>query len=188
MSVDRQTFFDIMASYPSGVAIVTTLDEDGEPKGLTTTAVASVSAEPPLLLACIDLTSRTLPALRAGGRFLVNFMREGRSELCRLFASKRDDKFDHVAWRATASGMPLLHDDAFAWAECVTVQEIEAGDHVLLLGQVEDGWSASDDERPLLYYRRSWGVWTPTHGASPGRAVPRIEVSGRDLRWEGAEL
>ena len=50
MTVNRQTFFDIMASFPSGVAIVTTLDSDGTPRGLTTTAVASVSADPPLLL------------------------------------------------------------------------------------------------------------------------------------------
>src|SRR3989442_1370034 len=66
MPVDRETFAEIMASFPSGVAIVTTLDEAGEPKGLTTSAVASVSAEPPLLLVCVDFTSRTLPALRRG--------------------------------------------------------------------------------------------------------------------------
>src|SRR5205085_6098345 len=123
MPVDRTTFAEIMASFPSGVAIVTTLDESGEPKGLTTSAVASVSAEPPLLLVCVDFTSRTLPALRAGGRFLVNFMRAGTAELCRRFASKAEDKYGSVAWRPTESGMPLLYEDAIAWAECVTVQE-----------------------------------------------------------------
>src|SRR5438093_11602460 len=121
-----------MASYPAGVAIVTTLDTDGTPRGLTTTAVSSVSADPPLLLVCIDLASRTLPALREGGRFVVNFLREGRSELATTFASKRDDKFEQARWRRTASGLPLLHEDALAWAECVTVEEIERGDHVIL--------------------------------------------------------
>src|SRR5438552_17456767 len=111
-----------MASYPAGVAIVTTLETDGTPRGLTTTAVSSVSADPPLLLVCVDLTSRTLPALRAGGRFVVNFLREGRAELARLFASKRDDKFEHVSWRASASGIPVLEDDAPAWAAGVTVR------------------------------------------------------------------
>src|SRR3989442_3864892 len=134
MPVDRETFAEIMASSPSGVAFVTTLDEAGEPKGLTTSAVASVSAEPPLLLVCVDFTSRTLPALRAGGRFLVNFMRAGTAELCRLFASKAEDKFAAVAWRPTESGMPLLHEDAIAWAAGVTVQEVEAGDPVVLVG------------------------------------------------------
>ena len=117
MPVERDLFVEIMASYPAGVAIVTTLDADGTPRGLTTTAVSSVSAEPPLLLVCVDLTSRTLPALRAGGRFVVNFLREGRSELARTFASKTEDKFEGVEWSPTAAGLPVLHEDALAWAD-----------------------------------------------------------------------
>src|ERR1051325_4273528 len=119
MPVDRESFLEVMASFPSGVTIVTTLDEFGAPHGLTTSAVPSVSAQPPLLLVCVDFTSRTLPALRAGGRFLVNFMRAGTADLCRLFASKAEDKFAEVVWPASASGMPHLHEDAIAWAECV---------------------------------------------------------------------
>jgi flavin reductase (DIM6/NTAB) family NADH-FMN oxidoreductase RutF len=186
--VDRDTFVEIMASYPAGVAVVTTLDTDGTPRGLTTTAVSSVSAEPPLLLVCVDLTSRTLPALRAGGRFVVNFLREGRSELARLFASKAEDKFAGVEWRPSATGMPVLEADALAWAECVTVHEIEPGDHVVLLGQVEVGESAADEDAPLMYYRRSWGVWKPAPREMPSRQIPALEVSGQDLLWEGAEL
>jgi flavin-dependent trigonelline monooxygenase, reductase component len=159
MAVGRETFLEIMASFPAGVTIVTTLDEFGSPKGLTTSAVASVSAEPPLLLVCVDFTSRTLPALRAGGRFLVNFMRAGTADVCRLFASKSEDKFAEVEWRASASGMPHLYEDAIAWAECVTVQEVEAGDHVVLLGSVEAGAPAAPGEQPLVYYRRAWGAW-----------------------------
>jgi len=187
--VDRDTFLEIMASYPAGVAIVTTLDADGTPRGLTTTAVSSVSADPPLLLVCVDQTSRTLPALREGGRFVVNFLREGRAELARLFASKRDDKFDDVSWRPGANGIPVLEDDALAWAECVTVQEIEPGDHVVLLGRVEEGeGAAADADAPLMYYRRSWGVWRPAPRGIERRAVAGLEVSGQDLLWEGAEL
>jgi len=186
--VERDLFVEIMASYPAGVAIVTTLDADGTPRGLTTTAVSSVSAEPPLLLVCVDLTSRTLPALRAGGRFVVNFLREGRSELARSFASKAEDKFDGVTWSPTSAGLPVLHEDALAWAECVTVHEIEPGDHVILLGQVEEGAHAGDDDAPLMYYRRSWGVWKPASRGAGSRKIPALEVSGQDLLWEGAEL
>jgi flavin reductase (DIM6/NTAB) family NADH-FMN oxidoreductase RutF len=186
--VDRDTFGEIMASYPAGVAIVTTVDADETPRGLTTTAVSSVSADPPLLLVCVDQMSRTLPALRAG-RFVVNFLREGRSELARLFASKRDDKFEHAAWRRSASGIPVLEDDALAWAECVTVHEFAAGDHFVLLGQIEAGASSAvGEEAPLMYYRRSWGVWRPAPRGIERRQVPALEVSGQDLLWEGAEL
>ena len=190
MTLDRQSFFDVMASFPSGVAIVTTATPDGTPRGLTTTAVCSVSADPPTVLVCVDLGSRTLTALRASRRFVVNFIGEGRSELCLLFASKEPDKFARVAWRPTAAGIPLLHDDVLAWAECTTVHELEVGDHVLFVARVEDGGVQPELEPPLMYYRRSWGVWSPAQEPSepdPVR-IPSREVSGRDLRWQGAEM
>jgi flavin reductase ActVB len=178
-----------MASFPSGVAIVTTLAEDGAPRGLTTTAVCSVSAEPPTILVCVDLASRTLAALRASRRFAVNFVGEGRSELCLLFASKAEDKFARVTWRPTDSGMPLLADDVLAWADCATEHELEVGDHVLIVARVEAGGVQPELEPPLMYYRRSWGVWSPAHegGEADQMAIPAIEVSGRDLRWQGVE-
>jgi flavin reductase (DIM6/NTAB) family NADH-FMN oxidoreductase RutF len=188
--IDRQAFFEVMASFPSGVAIVTTVAPDGVPRGLTTTAVCSVSADPPTIVVCVDRGSRTLAALRASRRFVVNFVGEGRSELCMLFASKQEDKFARVSWQPTADGMPLLNEDVLAWAECTTVRELEIGDHVLLVAGVEDGGVQHELEPPLMYYRRSWGVWSPVQEPTEQDpvAIPAMEVSGRDLRWQGAEF
>ena len=111
-----------MSAFPTGVAVVTTLDADGEPRGLTTNALCSVSAEPPLLLVCVDKESRTLPALLHSRRFVVNFLAERRDELARLFASKTDDKFGGVAWEPGLGGMPCLREDSLAYAECETEQ------------------------------------------------------------------
>ena len=190
MPIARETFFEVMASFPSGVAIVTTVGTDGAPRGLTTTAVTSVSAHPPTVLVCVDLGSRTLAALRATRRFVVNFVGHGRSALCLLFASKADDKFDRVSWRATGSGLPLLHEDVLAWAECSTVHDLEVGDHVILVARVEDGAFVPELGPPIMYYRRSWGVWSPVHGVDEPEpvAIGAIEVSARDLRWQGAEF
>ena len=190
MPIGRQSFFEIMASFPSGVAVVTTLWPDESPCGLTTTAVSSVSAHPPTVLVCVDLASRTLTALRARRRFVINFMGEGRSQLCLHFASKAHDKFANVSWERTSSGLPLLHDDVLAWAECTTVHDLEVGDHVILVAQVEEGGVAPEREPPLMYYRRSWGVWSPAQEPSEPEpvAIRAMEVSGRDLRWQGAEL
>jgi flavin reductase (DIM6/NTAB) family NADH-FMN oxidoreductase RutF len=162
MAIDRQQFVEIMASFPSGVAIVTTLDAEGAPRGLTTSAVSSVSAEPPLLLVCVDRGSRTLPALQHAKRFVVNFMADGRAELCLKFASKEEDKFAQVEWQPNRHGLPILHRDAIAWAECLAAEEIEAGDHLIMLGLVEEGRPPAADAVPLMYYRRSWGAWKPT--------------------------
>ena len=150
-----------MSAFPTGVAIVTTLDENGEPKGLTTNAICSVSADPPMLLVCVDKTSRTLAALRHARRFVVNFMSDGCADLCALFASKADDKFAAVAWEPGLGGVPCLVEQALAIAECRTEQELEAGDHLVLTGVVEAGRPPDPERVPILYYRRSYGS-TPT--------------------------
>jgi len=161
MAVDRDEFLAIMSAFPTGVAIVTTLDEQGEPKGLTTNAICSVSADPPMLLVCVDRTSRTLAALRHARRFVVNFMSDGSAELCARFASKVDDKFAGVSWEPGLGGVPLLTGDALAIAECRTEQELEVGDHLILTGFVEAGRPPDPERVPILYYRRTYGS-TPT--------------------------
>ena len=158
--LDRAQFFAIMGAFPTGVTIVTTLDNDGQPKGLTSNAVCSVSAEPPLLLVCVDKRSQTLPALQHSRRFVVNYLSAGRDELANLFASKEPDKFADVAWRQARNGMPLLHEDSLAHAECSIVQEIDAGDHIVFLGQVDDGEPPMPASQPLMYFRRTYGTWS----------------------------
>ena len=157
MPVSREEFVAIMSAFPTGVAIVTTLDEQGVPKGLTTNAVCSVSADPPMLLICVDKTSRTLAALRHARRFVVNFMSDNGAEVCALFASKADDKFAQVMWEPGLGGVPLLTADALAIAECRTDEEIEAGDHLILLGVLEAGRPPDPERAPILYYRHAYG-------------------------------
>jgi flavin reductase (DIM6/NTAB) family NADH-FMN oxidoreductase RutF len=156
VTVERSDFFAIMSAFPTGVAIVTTLEPDGTPRGLTTNAVTSVSAEPPILLVCVDRNSRTLPALQHSKRFVVNFMRDDCAELCALFASKADDKFAQVAWTPGLGGVPVLHEGAVAHAECSTLEELEIGDHVVVTGLVEAGAPPDPDQVPIVYFRRSY--------------------------------
>ncbi|HEV7665806.1 MAG TPA: flavin reductase family protein [Chloroflexota bacterium] len=157
--MDRATFFAIMGAFPTGVGIVTTVDENNEPKGLTTNALCSVSAEPPLLLMCVDKRSNTLPSLQHTRKFVVNYLSEGRGDLANLFASKEPDKFKGIAWRPASNGMPWLHNDTISHAECTISQEIDAGDHVVFLGEVEDGQPPAPGTKPLMYFRRTYGTW-----------------------------
>jgi len=156
MPVDRSTFFQIMSAFPTGVAIVTTLEPDGTPRGLTTNAVTSVSADPPILLVCVDQDSRTLPAIRRSRRFTVNFMRDDHAEICALFASKAEDKFASVAWTPGLAGVPILHEGAVAHAECIVFEELEIGDHVVVTGQVEAGAGPRPDDVPIVWFRRGF--------------------------------
>ena len=162
MPVTRDEFLVIMSAFPTGVAIVTTLEPEGTPRGLTTNAMTSVSAEPPIILVCVDRNSRTLPALLHTKRFVVNFMRDDCEEICRLFASKADDKFEHVAWTPGIGGVPILHEGAVAHVECATLEELEVGDHVVVTGLVEAGSPPAPSDVPIVYFRRSFSS-APTH-------------------------
>jgi len=167
-TVDKASFFAIMGAFPTGVTVVTALDDNGEPRGLTSNAISSVSAEPPLVLVCVDKRSNTLPALRHSRRFVVNFLSNGRGDLSNLFASKAADKFADVAWRPAGNGMPWLHVDSLAHAECTTEQEIDAGDHVILIGRVTGGQPPSPRTQPLMYFRTTYGTWQEPDGFTRG--------------------
>ena len=156
--LDRETFFALMGAFPTGVTVVTALDAAGLPRGLTISSVCSVSADPPLALVCVDKKSNTLPAIRHSKRFAVNYLLFGREDLSRLFASKDPDKFAAVAWRPAGNGMPWLNEDTLGLAECTVTQEVDAGDHVVVIGRVDGGRRPEPGSRPLVYFRKRYGT------------------------------
>lgn len=159
--IDGETFRRVMGAFPAGVAVVTAHDAWGRPRGLTTTAVTSVSLDPPLLLVCVDLNSRTLPAIRHTGGFAVNIIDARFADVAMVFASKVDDKFADLDWRLGVHGSPLLHDHSLAWAECRTERELVLGDHVVFVGEIVHGGTHVEERFPLTYFRRGFGRWIP---------------------------
>jgi flavin reductase (DIM6/NTAB) family NADH-FMN oxidoreductase RutF len=157
-TLDRATFFGLMSAFPSGVTIVTTLDERALPRGLTCTATCSLSAEPPLLLVSLDKRSGTLAAIRASRRFIVNYLLAGRGQLSNQFATTGIDRWKDVAWRASRHGIPVLHADSLAYVECRLVNTIEAGDHTVVIGRVEGGRAPAPGTQPLIYFRRTYAT------------------------------
>ena len=159
--MERTTFFEIMTSFPTGVAVVTTANRAGTPFGFTSNAVSSVSDEPPMLLVCVARTSRTLPALLEARGFLVNFMGEGSEDACTMFASKAApaEKFASVEWTPSPEGFPLLHTLSVAHLTCRTEHELEAGSHVVFIGRVVDGAVTDHVRHPIAYFRRAYRSW-----------------------------
>jgi flavin reductase (DIM6/NTAB) family NADH-FMN oxidoreductase RutF len=152
-----QLYRDIMSCFPTGVAIVTAHENGSRPRGLTLSAFCPVSLDPPLVLVCIDKTSNTLPALQESGGFTVNFLAGGREHLAVLYASKAEEKFEGIAWSRpdTPEGGPVLHEDCAAYAVCVTREAIEAGDHWVFIGEVQEG-AVIEGRLPLVYHRRAF--------------------------------
>jgi flavin reductase (NADH) len=161
VTIDRDDFVEVMTSFPSGVAVITTIDSAGAPWGLTTNALSSVSADPPMLLVCVAKTSRSLPALLERKGFLVNFMGVGSEETCSRFASKAPaaEKFRTTAWELSPGGHPRLTEDSVAYADCSTDREIEAGSHLILVGKVTGGAVTAPDREPIAYFKRAFRGW-----------------------------
>ncbi len=159
MPIGSEQFREIFGSFPTAVAIITAVDEQGEPRGFTCNAVCSVSVTPPLLLISVDKRSQTLPALESSQAFVVNFLSASGQEASQVFAGKGQDKFTHVRWLPSeaAGGAPILSDTALAYAECRVVQTVEAGDHWLFIGQVEGGDTHARE--PLLYCKGEYSIW-----------------------------
>lgn len=152
MTTAEQRFREVMGHFATGVAVVACDGPDG-PSGLTTSAVASVSLDPPLLLVCFDNGSRTLEAVRGAGRFSVSVLREGQEQLALLFASKATmaEKFAAAGHRLEA-GLPVL-DDALAWITCDVRALLPGGDHTIGVGAVTATGTDPDGGRPLLHHR-----------------------------------
>jgi flavin reductase (NADH) len=151
-ALSYEEFRAVMGSFASGVSVVTTMDEEGTPYGLTCSAVCSVSAGPPLLLCCVRAPSRTLDTLRKRGLFAVNFLDSQARELSELFAGRVTDKFALADWMpGPALGMPVL-DRTVAHAECEVHEAVDAGDHVVVLGRLLGG-RVDTGRFPLGYWR-----------------------------------
>jgi 3-hydroxy-9,10-secoandrosta-1,3,5(10)-triene-9,17-dione monooxygenase reductase component len=124
-----------MAMLPTGVTIVSAAGRDG-PAGATANAVASLSLRPPLIVACLDRSSRTLGAVRASGGLGVSVLAADQAELALAFATKaaHAEKWREVA-HSTHGGVPVL-DRAVVWAACRLRALHDGGDHEIAVGEV----------------------------------------------------
>jgi flavin reductase (DIM6/NTAB) family NADH-FMN oxidoreductase RutF len=149
-------FRSFMSCFPTGVAIVTSLDAHGRPHGMTCTSLTSVALSPPTLLVCLDHRSGTLRAVRESAAFAVNLLLEDAVAVARLFASATAERFARVAWHPSPLlGTPWLRDCTVAAVECRVVRRQAVADHDVVIAEVIA--AAQRDDTPLVYGLRQFG-------------------------------
>jgi flavin reductase (DIM6/NTAB) family NADH-FMN oxidoreductase RutF len=146
---DPARFRAAMSALPTGVTVVAARGADG-PAGATANAVASLSIEPMLMLACLDRGSRTLLAVQAADRFGISVLHAGQEEIARSFATKAPipEKWSGIAWREH-DGVPAI-EGALLRIACDLRDVIAAGDHVIVTGEVRDLEVGEGD--PLVFH------------------------------------
>ncbi|WP_370324656.1 flavin reductase [Euzebya sp.] len=152
-AVTREEFRDVIGRFATGVTVVTATDDEGD-HGMTASAVSSLSLDPPMLLVCMNKSSRTGDAVIATGRFTVNVLAEHQARLATLFAMPADDRFAEVGTTRRANGALAL-DDVLAVIDCELSEAVEAATHHVMMGRVV-GVDARDGA-PLAYFRGQFG-------------------------------
>jgi flavin reductase (DIM6/NTAB) family NADH-FMN oxidoreductase RutF len=151
---DPRTLRDALGCFATGVTVVTCVDEQGRPAGLTVNSFTSVSLDPPLLLVCLHKMAASTAALTAASHFAINVLHTGQQPASITFSTRVEDRFGCTPWSNGEAGAPILKESLCVF-ECERYGLHDGGDHHILVGQVvKASFDASLD--PLLFFRGSY--------------------------------
>jgi flavin reductase (DIM6/NTAB) family NADH-FMN oxidoreductase RutF len=152
MTIAPSLFRHVMGHFATGVTVVTSA-LDGQLTGMTVSAFASLSLEPPLVLVCLHHEAQSHELIARAGLFAVNILDEDQEYVSRRFASSSAEKFITGAYRISEHGLPLLAG-VLAVLECRLVNTLPGGDHTIFVGEPLD--AQVHKSKPLLYYRSGY--------------------------------
>ncbi len=151
MAVNEQDFKNALRMWASGVTVVTSKADGQAPKGMTATSFSSVSMDPPQILVCINQKADTGELIQDCKHFAVNILNTDQQAVSNQFAggSSQEERFASIAWHEGDHNSPVL-EDALAVIECKLEQQVQAGSHWIMVGNVEKVTCKEGD--PLLYF------------------------------------
>lgn len=150
-SFTEREFRSALGVLPTGVAVVTTLCEDGRKIGITVNSFTSVSLNPPLVSFNLDKRLESLPAWLNARSFAINFLNENQDAVSSTFARARIDKWLGTDCQPGVTTSPVFRFK-LAVFECEKFACHEAGDHFIMIGKVIH-FEVEDGAKPLLYHR-----------------------------------
>jgi 3-hydroxy-9,10-secoandrosta-1,3,5(10)-triene-9,17-dione monooxygenase reductase component len=149
-TLDTRQLRRVLSEFTTGVAVVAAESAAG-PVGMTVNSFTSVSLEPPMVLVCLANAASTTRAVTTSGAFGISILRRDQRGICDTFAATCPDKFAGMPRVTTQHGAPLI-DDALAHLDCRVHQVLPAGDHLVVIGAVEDAATTGGGE-PLTFFR-----------------------------------
>lgn len=147
---DTRPLRDALGRFATGITIVTAIDPDGRPIGLTVNSFSAVSLEPALVLWCLDNTSANLEAFRRASHHAINILSAEQEDLSNRFATWPADRFVGLKWHAGTGGVPVL-------AKCCATFEVAnetahiGGDHTIFIGRIAR-YTETPALPPLLFH------------------------------------
>jgi len=151
--LSAEHFRQVMAHVPTSVAVVAAV-VDSRPKGLSVGTFVPISLEPPLVGFFVAKSSKSWPPISSSGSFCVSVLGHDQAEISSRFAVSESDKFVGVEWRPSPGGNPVLVG-AVAWVDCAIERIVETGDHMLVIGRVQE-MGVETGQPPLVHHRSGY--------------------------------
>jgi flavin reductase ActVB len=142
-----------MSKFPSGVTVVTTVDDEGKWWGFTASSFCSLSLDPRLVLTCLATTANCYDAFANASHWAIHIIHADQTHIAGKFASRGADKFTGTRWETNGHGVPLL-PDAAVMLECEAENVYPGGDHIILVGRVTQ--TTIGEKTPTVYFDRGF--------------------------------
>ena len=146
----ERAFRNALGQFTTGVTVVTTVDAQGHPVGMTVSSFNSVSLDPALVLWSVARSAGSYPAFAQCSHYAIHVLASHHKDLALQFAQRGIDRFAGVAWQPNAHGVPLL-EEALATFECRARSQYPEGDHLIMVGEVQACRHVANAS-PLLYH------------------------------------
>lgn len=149
----------MVSHFATGVVVISG-NEDGELVGFAAQSFVSLSLEPPLILFCPQKTSTSWPRIRALGKFCINVLSEDQGAVSDAFAVAGE--VPDILWHADPTTQTPHLEGSIATLDCSLNVEHDAGDHTIVVGNVEHLEVVRPELGPLLFYQGTYGHFAPT--------------------------
>jgi len=156
-SVSVDDFRQALGQLAAGVSIIAT-SKDGDCRGVTATAICSVTDSPGTVLVCVNRATGTGKMIADTGKFSVNLLGTDQEEVAKIFAGmggvNGSERFQHGDWEFGAqTGLPIL-GGALVNLECSVTHIQPVASHDVFFGEVLE--VCQSPARPLIYYSRGF--------------------------------
>lgn len=153
---DTRALRNALGRFATGIAIVTAIDPDGKPIGLTVNSFSAVSLDPALVLWCLDNGSSSLDAFRRASHHAINILSASQKDLSNRFATWPVDRFAGLDWQPGVGGAPVF-PDCCATFEVANETAHAGGDHTIFIGRVEK-FTETPALAPLLFHAGKYAL------------------------------
>jgi len=145
-----------MSKFATGVTVISSVDDNGDPHSMTANSFTSVCLDPPMVLVCVAHGTNTNGFVSSNGRFGVNILLEEQEALGAYFAKRPEDRVGDVeyTYNTDDSGVPVLKDSMVSFSCNVSGTHVY-GDHTIYVGEVVN-LHLGDSGEPLMFFQSRW--------------------------------